>query len=187
MRRLVPFALVIALVAAACGDDTPTADPALVASLSQRISDNQSGSGGFEMTDPEVECFATGIISLFGAERITAALDLDFSAFMATATAGERREVVDIMLECVDLGADLARELGAEGTISAESARCLADTLLASDAFRDATAESFVSETDPFDDPALVSALLPAMLECLSPPANGFAPESGVGPIWADT
>jgi hypothetical protein len=168
MRRPAAFALIIALVAVACGDDTPAADPALVAGLSQRISASQSGSGVFEMTDPEVECFATGIIGLFGAERITAALDLEFSAFMATATAGERRAVVDTMLDCVDLGAGLARELGAEGTISAESARCLADTMLASDAFRDATAESFVSETDPFDDPALVSALLPAMLECLT-------------------
>ena len=36
---------------------------------------------------------------------------------------------------------DLARELGGEGELSEESAQCLADTMLDSDAFRDATAE----------------------------------------------
>ena len=77
--------------------------------------------------------------------------------------------VVDIMLGCVDLGEDLARELGGEGELSEEAARCLADTMLESDAFRDATAESFVNEGDPFQDPDLVAELLPAMLEGLSP------------------
>jgi len=168
MRRLIPLAIVVALVAAACGDDTPSADPAMVASLSQRIAENQSGSGGFDMTDEEVECFAIGIIELFGDERITAGMDLDFSDFMATATSGERRETVDIMFGCVDLGDDLARELGGGTELSEESAQCLADTMLDSDAFRDATAESFVSESDPFQDPELVAELLPLMLECLT-------------------
>ncbi len=168
MRRLIPLAIVVAVIAAACGDDAPAADPAMVANLSQRIAENQAGSGTFDMTDDEVECFAIGIIELFGGERITAGMDLDFSDFMATATAGERREVVDIMLGCVDLGDDLARELGGEGELSEDAARCLADTMLESDAFRDATAESFVSEGDPFQDPELVAELLPLMLECLS-------------------
>lgn len=169
VRRYLPLVIALALVAPACGDDTPSADPAMVANLSRRIAENQAGSDAFDMTDDETECFAIGIIDLFGGERITAALDLEFSEFMATADAGERREVVDIMLGCVDLGDDLARELGGEGELSEEAARCLADTMLESDAFRDATAESFVNEGDPFQDPDLVAELLPAMLECLSP------------------
>ena len=156
------------MITVACGGDAPAADPAMVATLSQRIAENQTGSGGFDMTEPEIECFAVELIDLFGAERIAAGMELEFSAFMETVTAPERRRVVDTMLECVDLAADLAAELGSEGEISAEAAQCLAETMLASDAFRDATAESFVSETDPFDDPDLVAALLPAMLECLS-------------------
>ncbi len=168
MRRLAHLTLALALLIVACGDDAPAADPVMVANLAQRITDNQAGSSGFDMNDAEVECFAAGIIDLFGADQITAALDLEFSQFMATATSGERREVVDTMLECVDLSADLAQEIGGEGQIDAAAARCLADTMLESDAFRDATAESFVSETDPFDDPELVGALLPAMLSCLS-------------------
>ena len=87
---------------------------------------------------------------------------------MAPAAAAERREVVDIMLGCVELGDDLARELGGDGELSEDAARCLADTMLESDAFRDATAESFVSDGDPFQDPDLVAALLPPMLECVS-------------------
>jgi len=168
MRRLVPLALVIALVSLACGDDdTAPADPALVAGLRQRISENQQDSGGPEMSDAEIECFAIGIIDLFGADRITAGIDMEFSAFMGTATQEERRSVVDTMFECVDLALDLAEELGAGGEVSAESARCLADVMLANDAFRDATAEAFVSSTDPFDDPELVAELLPPMLECM--------------------
>ena len=60
------------------------------------------------------------------------------------------------------------RKVSSGTEISAESARCLADVMLASDEFRNATAESLVSSTDPFDDPALVAALLPAMLECIT-------------------
>jgi hypothetical protein len=168
MRRLIPLAIVLALGATACGDDTPSADPALVSGLRRQISASQQGSGPLEMTDDEIECFAIGIIDLFGAERITASLDLEFSEFMSTATPGERRTVVDTMFDCADLGPALAAELAGGGDISADSARCLADSLLASEAFRDATAESFASSSDPFDDPELVGELLPVMLQCLS-------------------
>lgn len=172
MRRVMAVLVALVLVAPACGDDdsSGSADPQLVAGLRGRIAASQdTGGGAPQMTDREIECFAVGIIDLFGADRIAGALDLEFEEFMATASAGERRQVVDVMLECVDLAPMLAAELGGDGSISPEAARCLADVFIASDAFRDATAEGLVGNTDPFQDPELVAALLPSMLECLSP------------------
>lgn len=176
MRRILVLAVTLAVVAAACGDDTSTtteaasgAKAAVVAGLRQQISTSQAEEpGAFPMSDDEIGCFAVALVDTFGVARMTGAVDESFEGFMAGATTSERRQVIDSMFGCVDLGPALAEEIGGDD-ISPASARCLADAMLASDSFRDALANSLAgSSADPFQDPALIEDLLPVMLTCLT-------------------
>ncbi len=176
MRRVIPL-LALALVMAACGDDdtggegttTTGGDGAeLVAALRTQISED-SGSGGFVVNDEQAGCFAVGLIDEFGAGTMADAIGGEFSDFMGSISSAERRTVIDIMFGCVDLAEGLAAELGADGAISLDSARCISEAMLASDDFRDVLAESFVDAGGAFENPALVETLLPAMFSCLTP------------------
>ena len=87
---------------------------------------------------------------------------------MAQATSDERRTVVDITLGCADLASGLAEQFSADGTISESSARCVADGMLAADAFKEAVASTLTgADLDVESDPALLGELLPIFFECL--------------------
>lgn len=171
MRRLVTVMLVAMLIATACGDDSSDADPQLVASLRSRITESpQAQSGEFPMSEDDIACFAEGLVDELGASKIENGIDLSFDAFMGTLSAGERRTVVDVMLGCVDVADTLIAQISGEGsTLSESSARCVIDGMLASDEFRDAVAESFVSGDSTFENDSLVAAILPIFFECLTP------------------
>lgn len=177
MKRLSALLLVFVLVIAACGDDDTGSDdggsgggdaPAgLVDDLTQEILEGSSSDSDLPLTDEQAACFATGLIDDFGAERMVDALQLEFEEFMANASLDERMTVVDTMLECMDFSEMMATEFGSQ--MSAESAECVADAFVESQAFRVALANSFGDSTDdPFEDPAVMEEVLPAMLECLS-------------------
>ncbi|MFH1103393.1 MAG: hypothetical protein V1757_00395 [Actinomycetota bacterium] len=172
MRRLVTVILTAMLLVAACGDDSSSnADPQLVSSLRSNISESpQAQSGELPITDESAQCFAEGVVDELGAETVTAGIDLSFDAFMATLSAEQRRLVVDVMLGCVDVADALVSEMSGSGTgLSEDSARCVIEGMLASDAFRDAVGESFVSGDSTFASDAVVTAMLPVFLECLTP------------------
>jgi hypothetical protein len=171
VRRLLTVLLAATLIVGACGDDSSNADPQLVASLRSRISESPQAQGDstFGMTDDDITCFAEGLIAELGAAKIESGVDLSFDAFMATLSAGERRAVVDVMLGCVDVAEVLVAQISGEGSLSAESARCVVDGMLASDEFRDAVGESFVSGDSTFESDTVVAAILPVFLECLTP------------------
>lgn len=89
---------------------------------------------------------------------------------MQEATAEERRTVVDSILGCVDANAAFTEMFSADGTVSEQSASCVADAMLASEEFLDAVAESLTgSEFDMDESPQVMEALLPAFFDCLSP------------------
>lgn len=172
MRRLVTVILAAMLLIAACGDDSSAdADPALVSSLRSRITESpQAQDGAFPITDEAAQCFALGLIDELGAAKIQSGIDLSFDAFMTTLSAGERRTVVDVLLGCADITETLVAQLsGAGAEVSAESARCVVDGMLTSDAFRDAVADSFVSGDSAFDSDAVAVAILPVFFGCLTP------------------
>jgi len=160
------------LIVAACGDDSSSgADPQLVSSLRSKITASPQAQGGdFPITDDVAQCFAEGLVSDLGAAKIESGIDLSFDDFMATLSAGERRTVVDVLLGCVDISETLVAQLtGAGSTISADSATCVVDGMLASDAFLDAVADSFVSGDSAFQSDAVAVSILPVFLECLTP------------------
>jgi hypothetical protein len=168
MRRFVALAAALALCFTACGDDDSarSSDDELASGLTDLIlSDSDSD---LPLTNEDAACFAVGLIDGLGAERMVTAMDMEFEEFMAQAPQDERREVVDIMLECVDFGAILTAEF--ETGVSAESSKCLADAFVGSSTFRDALADSFGSSgSDPFDDEDVMTELIPVMFSCLSP------------------
>jgi hypothetical protein len=180
MKRAAALLIALVLVLAACGDDDAGTDTTagdttattsagggdVVDELTREIlSDSSTGSDGF--TEEQAACFAVGLVDEFGAEVMVDALQMEFEEFMAAASLEDRMTVVDTMLDCVDFGAVMVAEL--DGEISAESANCIGDAFGNSEAFRNALANSFDgSATDPFDDPALMEDILPAMFECLT-------------------
>lgn len=173
MKRAIALLFAMALVAVACGDDdggattTAGAVSPVVADLTQEILSGDGPDSDVPFTQEQAACFAAGLVDEFGGEVMADALQMSFEEFMAGATSDQRLTVVDQMLDCVDFSAMMTAEFG--GTISDDSARCLGDAFVGADAFRAALANSFdQSGTDPFDDPALLEEMLPAMLECLS-------------------
>lgn len=172
MRRLVTVTLATLLLIAACGDDSSAdADPALVSSLRSRITESpQAQDGDFPITDEAAQCFALGIIDDLGADKVGDGIDLSFDAFMGTLSADERRAVVDVLLGCVDITETLVTQLSGDGAeVSAESARCVVEGMLASNVFLDAVADSFVSGESAFESEAIAVAILPVFFECLTP------------------
>ena len=178
MNRAVALLFALALVVTACGDDdatdntgapTPTdaASSAVINELQQEILAGADTGSDIPLDDAQALCFASGLVGEFGAEAMGQAVQMEFEEFMAQATPAERLIVVDTMLGCVDFTETMAGQF--DGAISAEAATCLSDSFIGSDAFRTALANSFGSaDTDPFEDPALVAEMLPAMLECLT-------------------
>jgi hypothetical protein len=164
--------LVLALMAAACGDDdasggTSAVDPDLVSGLTEQILTDGAGTDAVPLDDEQAACFAVGLIEAFGGERMVDALGVEFEDFMGQATADERLTVVDTMFDCVDFGDVMATQFGE--SVSAESARCASAAFVESDAFRVAIADSLGNPmSDPFEDPGLIAELLPAMLDCFT-------------------
>lgn len=175
MKRTFALLFVLALVVSACGDDDTGGDgpgggdaPAgLVDDLTEQILGGSATSSDVPFDDEQAACFAVGLIDEFGAEAMVDALQMEFDEFMAQASNSERMSVVNTMLDCVDFEEMMAAEFG--GALSDESARCVSEAFVGSDAFRQALANSFdATATDPFDDPAVIEELLPAMLGCMS-------------------
>lgn len=178
MRRVITILFSLSLIIAACGDDDSSGNGGgsdsrdeIVAGLRSAITESQgpaSEEDPFAIDDAEALCFASELVDDLGADRMANAITQDFEVFMAEATSQERRQVVDAMLGCIDVRDALADELGASG-ISADSAACVSDVMLGAEPFLDAVADSLAggAEAD-FENPALVEALLPGMLQCLS-------------------
>jgi hypothetical protein len=174
VRRLVTAMLAAVLLVSACGDDTSATNPGdaqLVSSLRTKIASSpQAQSDTFPITDQGAQCFAEGLVSELGADKVSAGIDLDFDAFMGSLSTSERRTVVDVMLGCIDVAGALTDQLVQGGTpISQDSARCIVDGMLASDDFRDAVGESFVSGDSSFQSDSLIASIMPVFLNCLTP------------------
>jgi hypothetical protein len=172
MKRLTTIVLALALVATACGDDDATGagldsdDQAIADELTAEI---LGGSGtDVPLNAEEAGCFAAGLVDELGGDVMADAIQMEFEEFMAGASTDQRLIVVDTMMECIDFGEMMVAQFG--GAIDDDAARCLGDAFAANDAFRAALASSFEgSDTDPFENDEVIAALLPAMLECLSP------------------
>jgi hypothetical protein len=173
MKRLVILVAAVALVAAACGDDDGGDRDQAIATLQRQITESQTAQESPtapQFTDAEARCMAEGMVDEFGISRILDAEDQAFEEFMGAATAEERRNVVDLTLNCVDLTAQLTGPLVAEG-LSEESAECIGAALIDNEAFRDVLAAGLATGSfDPTseNEAALMEALFPALFECLS-------------------
>jgi hypothetical protein len=173
VKRLLLLVAALALVATACGDDGGGGERSeAIASLQRQITESQADEIPTEaqFSDAESRCMAEGIVDEFGISRILDAEDQSFEQFMAAATVEERRNVVDLTLGCVDLTEQFTAPLVAEG-LSEESARCIGDAMMEDEVFRDVLAEGLGTgsfEPTGESEAALMEALLPVMLNCLS-------------------
>jgi hypothetical protein len=179
VRRLFTAALAACLLVVACGDDAATTtttgsgadNQALVAALGSKISSSpQASTSDFQFDDQSIACFAGGLVDQLGADVVAANIDKDFDAFMATLDQTQRRTVVDVLFDCVNVADAMVAGMAAEGSgMSEASTRCVLDAMLASNEFRDAVAESFVSGDSTFESDALIAAMLPIFFQCLTP------------------
>jgi hypothetical protein len=172
MKRLVALVAALALLATACGGDDGGDRGEAIATLQRQITESQVDASPTspEFTEAETRCMAEGMVDEFGISRVLDADDEGFEAFMAAATAEERRNVVDLTLECVDLTEQLTAPLVAEG-LSEDSAACIGDAVIENEAFRDVLAAGLASGSfDPTaeNEAELMEALFPALMQCLS-------------------
>lgn len=177
MRRLLTIFLATALLVAACGDDDDAGGDGranAIAFLQRQIAESQTGEAGAsepQFDDEETFCMAEGIIAEFGMARVLEASDQEFEDFMAEATAEERRAVVDVTLDCVDLTEQFTAPMLADG-VSEESANCIGEQMMDNETFRDVLAEGLATgsfEPTGDDETALIEAMFPIIFACLSP------------------
>jgi hypothetical protein len=175
VKRATIILLAFALLGTGCGDDDLVggADQEAVAALSESIAEAQAANPDAPIGEEETACIAVGMVEEFGADRILETVEAGrtFEDFIADADEDERRAVVDLTLECVDLAAMMVDEFTGSG-VSDSSARCLSERMLAGDTFRALIADGLATgDFEPSGEAgeALLEELLPAFLECLTP------------------
>ncbi|MCB2224929.1 MAG: hypothetical protein KQH83_12235 [Actinobacteria bacterium] len=174
MRKMAVMALAMALLVAACGDDDGLGDDeqGLADALATVMAADSDPTSPF--TDREAaQCFAEGIVSEVGVDRmIEVGMTADASSTAAAFSGlseGEIDVLADLALECVDVESMLVEQF-ALGGISTGSAECLADRMGETGLMKQAMIVGMTGDTDydPMEDPAVLEDLFTAVTDCLT-------------------
>lgn len=176
--RLLMVVLVLAMVAAACGDDDVTLTGEAQALADALFADMNETSIGDELPAEDMRCFADGIVAELGVARlgelgVTVSDVGDPEEAFRAMTDPEMESMADLGLRCIDYAGAFATGMEAQG-LSPSSAECLTDRLADSDFFR----VSFITSMRGVDfseeqDAALMPVFLEAAGDCLT--AEEFA------------
>lgn len=175
MTRLAPLVIVLAMVAAACGDSGGGSDG--FSSAEQALSDAIRDSI-LEDNDPdspfgteEATCVGDEAVREFGVDGL---LELGITVDNADpgdafdgATDDQIDKVIDVTLECVDFAKAFVD--AAAGDISQESAQCLGDGLESQGLLRPLVRAGFEDAEFEFgDDPEVAEEFFTLIVDCLS-------------------
>jgi hypothetical protein len=179
MRRAVVSLIVIALVAAACGDsggdggELSAAEQTLADAIAAEImvdADPDSPLG-----QVEAQCVGDAAVRELGIDGL---LEIGFTSegespenILDEASPEQRQQIIDITLECVDFAAVMVEAIAEDGSISEESATCIGDGLTEGNLLEPLVVSGL--EGTSFDDvieqdPDTATAFLEVFLECLS-------------------
>ncbi len=174
-RRALGFLLVLALVAASCGDDGPAlseeeqaAADALAAVI---VADDDPAN---PLADPaDAQCVADGLVAEFGVARLDELglspelVDvMDLAATGAGMLAEEREAFVAVFGGCVDVGDVYAAAVTQSG-LSEEEARCLVGEIDESVWLDGMLAELSGEDWSILGDPDTSEAMASALAECV--------------------
>ncbi len=177
MRRIVIVAFVAAVSVVACSSEPETETFASTSEddLARAIADSNSATLDSRFGDGSTACISQGIVDEFGVDGLAElgvteeTPDLQGgSVFFAPEAA---RQVVDVTMECIDLGAALVSSLPEGVSLLDESVECVVDQL-ESETFRDLFADLVAAGGEPADIVTQAAAQLPMaslLLSCLSP------------------
>lgn len=178
-RHFSLLAVVLALVAAACGGGSESGDGGNLDSDQQAISDaifNQIMADPDEdnpFGDTEARCFSDGVATEFSTAEL---IDLGLSVEAIESgtepgdvplTDAQADKMTILMTDCVDFRSLFIDEF-TQGGVSEESAGCLADGF--DDSFIQALAKQQLtgSGADPLQDPAQAELIFGLITECLT-------------------
>jgi hypothetical protein len=130
LLKLVALALVMTLIAAACGSDSggsaaPADDPLVQAVVADILAEED----GLTADRGEAECFAGGVVGGIGADRLAelgVTVDNVGSLDDFTWSEDEANLIIDKMFDCTDVSQSFVDDLGGSGMTSEQTA-CLAD------------------------------------------------------------
>ena len=177
VRRMVMVASVLALSVVACSGEpeTETFSPSPQEDLAQAIADRNSAALDGRFGDRSSACISQGIVDEFGVEGLAElgvteeTPNLQGGSVFSTSEAARR--VVDVTLECIDLGARLVSSLPEDVSLLDESVECVVEQL-ESETFRNLFADLVVVGGEPADILDQAAAQLPVaslLITCLSP------------------
>jgi hypothetical protein len=170
-------ASVVALSLAACSNDpeTETFASPTEEGLVQAIAESNSATLDGRFGEGSTDCISQGIVDEFGLDGLAElgvteeTPDLQGGSVFAAPEAA--RQVVDVTMECVDLGARLVSSLPKDVSLLNESVECVVDQL-ESETFRNLFADLVAAGGEPADIMTQAAAQLPMaslLLTCLSP------------------
>jgi len=181
MRRLIVLVAAFAVVVAACGGSgavTLSAEEEAVAAAIEARMEAEMGGDEDPLADAEARrCFSRGLVAELGIARlaelgVTAAGVGESDDVFGAMSDSELEEAAGVAAGCIDLAATFEAELVSSG-VSASSASCLVDRLDGSGFFEAAFLAGMTGdESEP--DPSLISALVAAASECLTPEELGI-------------
>ena len=177
MRRIVIVVSLVALLAGACNgeSETETFGSTSEEDLVRAITGGNSVTLDSRFGDNSTGCISQGIVDEFGVDGLAElgvtqeTPDLQGGAVFVTQEAARR--VVDITIDCVDLGAEILASLPEDVNLLNDSVECIVDQL-EGEAFRDLFAALVMEGGEPEDIVSLAGAQLPLaalLLQCLSP------------------
>lgn len=177
MRRVVIVASVVALTVVACSNEpgTETFASPTEEDLAEAITNSNSATLDSRFGDGSAACISQGIVDALGMEGLAElgvteeTPDLQGGrVFFAPEAA---RQVVDVTIDCIDMGAELVSSLPKDVSLLDESVECVVDQL-ESETFRNLFADLVVAGGDPTDIFTQAAAQLPVatlLITCLTP------------------
>lgn len=176
-KRLMVPVLVIAMVAAACGDDEGSGE---LSESEQAIADAIAIDMVSEpdLDDPfadteAAQCFSEGIVGELGIARLAeigiTANSGDPQAAFATLSETEIDTMVDLAFGCIDIEAVMAEQFATDG-ISDDSALCMAKGFGETDFYRRAFIAGMTGDEsyDPTEDSAFLATMITVATDCLT-------------------
>jgi hypothetical protein len=186
MKRVLVIAVVAVLFLGACGDDDDGGGAlnggggdlnAEEQEMADKISaELQSGEeDDLPLTPEQADCVGSGMVEAVGVEKLST---IDFAAdeveFLLSPEDAE--EAADVMVSCVDIQEAFAESFTADGSVSQESAQCIADKL-DDDMLKDFFAQVFQGNDDE-PSAEFTRAITDGMTDCPPTRSSRASPAS---------
>ena len=188
MVRRFAIGAAVALIVSACGGGDSggsSEEQALINAMGDALWADMQDDGDLpeEINEESADCVAETVVETVGYEQLQ---DAGITAEALESTSLEdlpdptedlsdarAAELADGTLDCINFEELIAQQFAADGSVSEESARCVASGLLDEGGFREAMVEGMIGGDAAFDaaaeDSTIAAAMFQTMADCLNP------------------